>query len=57
MKKNQPQVKVKWAQLASPRGEVREGFWVLVNGQPVGNVPFATRQEARRARRQLPTGD
>jgi len=38
---------IKWAQMTSPRGETRSGFWVLRNGAPVEEwACFETRAEA-----------
>jgi len=40
-------ITIKWAQMASPRGEVRTGFWVLCDGIPVEEwACFATKREA-----------
>lgn len=41
-------ITIEWKQLASPKGEVREGFWVLDNGVPVNDKAcFATLEQAQ----------
>lgn len=38
---------IKWAQMSSPRGETRAGFWVLNHGIPVEETAcFKTKAEA-----------
>lgn len=45
--KDNSEITIKWAQLASPRGEVRSGFWVLDHGVPVHDKAcFDTKKEA-----------
>ena len=38
---------IKWAHLVSPRGESRQGFWVLDHGEPVTETAcFDTKEQA-----------
>jgi hypothetical protein len=40
-------ITIKWAQMCSPKGETRTGFWVLDNGVPVHDrAVFETKKEA-----------
>jgi hypothetical protein len=42
-----PAYKVEWHHLTSPRGESFQGFWVMLQGQPVNDRPFDTKDQAK----------